>query len=137
MWTYLSNALFFVTATPAIVRAAWRLRRLAPGRRLDQLAVDMRNVETSWGGYLADPNRLEASVDRWLACWHRCRPAATKGRCLQRSLMLLDLWTRCGLRPSLQLGTVKTPHQRHFHAWVTSPDGPSSGAGRHQVIWVG
>jgi hypothetical protein len=48
------------------------------------------------------------------------------GRCLKRSLLLLDLWSRCGLSPRLHLGVRRDGERgRHQgHAWVTVASPP-------------
>lgn len=134
MLCLLDKCAFFLLAAPAVLRAWWRSRRLASDR-LDALAIDLRRVPNFRWRYLADPQRLAACADRWLRWLARRR--AAKGVCLDRSLMLLDLWSRCGLRPDLRLGAVGAEERRHFHAWVTAPGGLSSGTSRHHEIWVG
>jgi hypothetical protein len=65
---------------------------------------------------LARPEWLLATLDRLLPLL----PPWRYGRCLKRSLLLLDLWARCGLRPRLHLGVRREGEGRHdAHAWVT------------------
>jgi hypothetical protein len=65
---------------------------------------------------LAEPARLAAAVDRLLFLL----PPREYGRCLRRSLLLLDLWSRCGLAPRLYVA-FRTDHpDRRGHAWVTA-----------------
>jgi hypothetical protein len=45
-------------------------------------------------------------------------PPCGAGRCLKRSLLLLDLWSRAGLAPSLHLGVRGDGKTRGGHAWV-------------------
>jgi hypothetical protein len=113
-----AKLLFFVAALPAIVRAAgratWHERRLP----LDELVARLRAV-TPWkaGRRLADPHWLLASLDRLLPLL----PPWRYGRCLRRSLLLLDLWSRCGLSTSLHLGVRGADEGRYEgHAWVTA-----------------
>ena len=51
-------------------------------------------------------------------------PPPGMGRCLKRSLLLLDLWSRCGIEPVLHLGIKRNGDVRLFHAWVTSAGRP-------------
>lgn len=137
MLALIDKCMFFLLTAPAVVRAAWRLRRLESRQRLDVLVDEMRRVPRFRLGYFMAPQRLAACTDRWLALWGKWvvrKPY--RGRCLDRSLLLLDLWTRCGLRPNLHLGSVKSAEERQFHAWVSVPDGPSSGASPHREIWA-
>ena len=104
------------------------------------------------GAAIADEGADRASevvqlVDRVL---RRCRlletaallkllPPHRFGRCLKRSCLLLDLWSRCGLRPRLHIGTLKEGEERRFHAWVSVP---GSAAGNsvesgYSEIWSG
>lgn len=131
---FIDKVLFFWLAAPLVLRAWWRSRRLADGR-LDDLALGLRRVPELRWRYLADPQRLAACADRWLR-W-LARRSASGGHCLDHALMLLDLWSRCGLRPDLRLGVVGADGRRHFHAWITAPGGLSSGASRHDEIWIG
>ncbi len=91
--------LFFAVALPAVLRAAWRLQRLGRGRRLDQLADRLRHVKPFRFAMLANAAYLAGCVE---ALGHR-------RSCLARSLLLLDLWSRCGLEPRLRLGMVRSP----------------------------
>ncbi|MEO1369489.1 MAG: hypothetical protein AAFX50_20105 [Acidobacteriota bacterium] len=135
------KALFAVLATPAVWRASWRLVR-SRKRRLDVLARDMRRVPRWRLAVLAHPGHLAATVDRWL--W--ALPPWGYGRCFKRSLLLLDLWARCGLGPTLHLGARRSPPEdpasspasRDFHAWVTTGDGgPWTSSEGHLEIWRG
>ncbi len=121
------KSLFFLVALPAVLRAAWRLWRLGRGHRLDQLAESLRRVEPFRFAALGNPAYLAGCVEA----------LGRKRSCLERSLLLLDLWSRCGLEPRLHLGMARADDARHFHAWVTagrpSPDPPA----RHREIWSG
>ena len=138
----LNNIGFFLIALPAVLRAAWRLRRLASRRRLDQLVDELRRVPRFRHRRLMDPQRLAACADRWVTLrsmtfgspWLGKSP---QGPCYQRSLLLLDLWARCGLHPELQLGAVQHRQGRHLHAWVTTEGGPACGVSAHAVVWTG
>jgi hypothetical protein len=66
---------------------------------------------------LGDPGRLLAAVDRlgpYLPPWRI-------GWCLKRSLLLLDLWARCGLAPRLHVATRRGDDGRlEGHAWISA-----------------
>jgi hypothetical protein len=109
---------FLLLVLPPIARAAarvcWYERRLP----LEELAARLRAVP-AWaaGAAAADPYWLLASVDRLLPLL----PPWRYGRCMRRSLLLLDLWARCGLRPRLHLGVRRAEEERYAsHAWVTT-----------------
>jgi len=118
-----------VLALPLIARAACRCvfweRRLP----LDELVERLRRTQPLRLRVIARPEWLLASLDRLLPLL----PPWRYGRCLKRSLLLLDLWSRCGLRPRLHLGVRREGEGRHQgHAWVTveaqqgaAPGGPS------------
>ena len=63
-------------------------------------------------------------------------PPRRFGPCLKRSLLLLDLWSRCGLDPRIHIGTLKHEEERRFHAWVSVPgsDTPAEPSG-YAEIW--
>ena len=158
-----AKVLFFLAATPAVLRAAWRLHRRRR-QRIDTLAPELRRTGRLRWAYLRRPGYLAATAERWLPFL----PTRSYGRCLRRSLLLLDLWSRCGLDPTLHLGTTAgasiTPGgageggdleggaagaepgaagrrfhaDRRFHAWVTTgPAGPRTSADGHEEIWRG
>ncbi|MEM6795283.1 MAG: lasso peptide biosynthesis B2 protein [Acidobacteriota bacterium] len=133
--TRLLQGLFGLGALPAVARASCRLFRHRQ-ESLDQLAVRMRSVRT-WSA--RSPRRRRpralAAVVRRLESW---LPPWGYGRCFKRSMLLLDLWSRCGLEPTLHLGTRRDRTDRLFHAWVTtSGDGPRTPDGGHEEIWSG
>ncbi|MEO1086191.1 MAG: lasso peptide biosynthesis protein [Acidobacteriota bacterium] len=138
---FLGKACFAILATPAVWRASWRLVRHRK-RRVDALADALRRAPRWRSGALDHPGHLAAMVDRWL--W--ALPPWGYGRCFKRSLLLLDLWARCGLAPSLHLGArrpptedpASAPGRRDFHAWVTTGDGgPWTSSDGHLEIWRG
>ena len=113
---------FAVAALPAVVRAAvrcgWWERRLP----LDGLVERLRSTPRFSSAALAHPEWLLAIVDRLLPLL----PPWRYGRCLKRSLLLLDLWSRCGLRPALHLGVRRADEGvREGHAWVTAEEAAS------------
>ena len=112
-----AKAVFFLLALPAVARAAARLAWLERRLPLEELVTRLRAARSFRISTLARPEWLLATVDRLLFLL----PPWRYGRCLKRSLLLLDLWSRCGLRPRLHLGVRRDGEQgRHQgHAWVT------------------
>ena len=113
----LARAGFFVLVLPAVVRAALRVAWLQRRLPLDDLAVRLRATPPFLLPVLRHPEWLLATLDRLLSLL----PPRGYGRCLKRSLLLLDLWSRCGLRPRLHLAapTARAAGKREGHAWVT------------------
>lgn len=111
------KAAFFLLALPAVARAAARLTWLERRLPLEDLVARLRATRPFAIAALVRPEWLLATVDRLLFLL----PPWRYGRCLKRSLLLLDLWSRCGLRPRLHLGVRRGGEQgRHQgHAWVT------------------
>ena len=127
--------LFFVLASPVVWRAAWRLHQRRE-ERFDVLAEEMRRVDRPINGFLRRPGYLAAAAERWLPM---VKPRGY-GHCFGHCLLLLDLWSRCGLEPLLHLGTldVETMGEREFHAWITTEaEGPRTSDGGHREIWRG
>jgi hypothetical protein len=115
---------FFLLALPVIVRAASRCARWERRLPLDELAPRLRDTARFASPRLANPPWLLASLDRVLPLL----PPWRYGPCLKRSLLLLDLWSRCGLHPRLHLGVRRAGESRHEgHAWVTVEDGAFDG----------
>lgn len=122
---------FAVVALPIVLRACWRLWRLDRGHaRLDELAQAMSRVAPLRAGWLRRPRLLAGCVDRLGSVL----PPYGYGRCLKRSLLLLDLWGRCELEPSFHLGVRREGPERRFHAWLELE--PSPETRRHQVLWT-
>ncbi|MCG8457855.1 MAG: hypothetical protein MI919_16385, partial [Holophagales bacterium] len=96
-----AKVLFFLAATPAVLRAAWKIHRRRR-QRIDSLAPELRSAGGLRWAYLRRPGYLAATAELWLPFL----PTRSYGRCLLRSLLLLDLWSRCGLDPTLHLGTA-------------------------------
>lgn len=113
----LARAGFFALALPAVMRASVRTAWLQSRLPLDELAVRLRSAPRFALPLLARPDWLLASLDRLLPLL----PPRGYGRCLKRSLLLLDLWSRCGLRPRLHLAApvARAAGRREGHAWVT------------------
>ncbi len=125
-----AKAVFFLAALPAVLRAARRLARLNRRYGLQELADRLRAVEPWERSYLANPRYLDASVSRLV----KVLPPRGFGPCIKRSLLLLDLWSRCGLEPRIHIGTQKRDGEHHFHAWVTVPGRPKP-ASEYAEIW--
>ncbi|HXT19943.1 MAG TPA: lasso peptide biosynthesis protein [Thermoanaerobaculia bacterium] len=113
----LARAAFFVLALPAVVRAALRVTVLARRLPLDELVARLRGAPPFVVRPLLRPEWLLASLDRLL----HALPPYRYGRCLKRSLLLLDLWARCGLHPRLHLAAplARAGGRYEGHAWVT------------------
>lgn len=112
------RALFLVVAGPRVVASALRVARLARRLPIRDLPDRLRRVPPS-----AAPLRRPAWLDGVALRLLPLLPPRGHGRCLKRSLLLLDLWSRCGLEPRLHLG-VRAPGQDPLqaHAWVTTGD---------------
>lgn len=129
---------FALVAWPLVVRAALRARRHVGRLPLDEAVERLRSVPPlpSW---LRRPRPLAALSDRLLPFL----PPYGYGPCYRRSLLLLDLWGRCGLEPTLHLGvqpgqgaSLTAPaSERELHAWVTA--GTLSTPSDHEEIWSG
>jgi Transglutaminase-like superfamily len=112
-----------VHAVVSILRAAIRVAWLEPQTTLPELVARLRNAPTTTSP-LRSPFLIDPSLSlRLLEAMLPILPPFGVGRCLKRSLLLLDLWSRAGLAPSLHLG-VRTLDSgagcgdRGGHAWV-------------------
>jgi hypothetical protein len=113
-------------AVPLVLVTSLRVARGFPRSDLTRL-VDRLRRGRSFRGPLRDPLAHARAVGRLLPhLWPR-----DMGPCLKRSLILVHLWSRCGLEPRLHLGTYwDAEGRRAFHAWLTAPDGaPLPGGG--------
>ena len=119
----LARAVFLLAALPALLRASARAARWESRLTLERLAPRLRAVAPFRSRRLRErPEWLLASLDRLLPLL----PPRRYGACLRRSLLLLDLWSRCGLEVRLHLGVRRSGESAHeAHAWVTAsqPDG--------------
>lgn len=101
----------------AVLRAALRVGWLEPRTNLDELVSrlrDRRPERLSWD------LRLASGVAERLLPF---LPPYGAGRCVKRSLLLLDLWSRAGLEPRLHLGirgNRLSGRRSGGHLWVTS-----------------
>lgn len=102
---------------PLVVGSAIRLN-LAHGRPLDQLAATLRNVPL-----LPRPLRRPAHLMAGLEALLRWLPPRGMRSCLKRSLLQLDLLSRCGQRPRLHVG-ARSGAPGDGHAWVTVDGDP-------------
>ena len=121
---------------PAVVAASFRARRLYRGLPLDQACralIEVRPLPLP----LRDPVGCLQLVNRLL----QVLPPRGLRPCLKRSLLLLDLWSRCGLAPRLHLGVRHSADRREGHAWVTvagRPDLSASPPGYTEAfVWEG
>ena len=94
----------------ASVRISWLCRRLP----LDQLVERIRRVPVLPESF-RKPEVFQEVVNRW---YGRLPPRNLRS-CLKRSYLLLDLWTRCGLRPEFHLGVRTVAGAKNGHAWLT------------------
>jgi transglutaminase superfamily protein len=117
------RVVFALLALPAIARAVIRLVWLERRLPLETLVTRMRTTGRFRLAVLARPEWLLATVDRLLPLL----PPRRYGLCLKRSLLLLDLWSRCGLCPRFHLGVRREGEQGRYqgHAWV-SVDGAAA-----------
>ncbi len=125
----MSKKFFFLLALPSVLRAAWRVRRLEPGCSLPELVDRLRRVKPWRFAILNHLEYLEGSAARLAALL----PLRRLGPCMRRSLVLLDLWSRCGLDPRFHLGVATDGDDHCLHAWVTSRH--RSGPSGHFEIW--
>jgi Transglutaminase-like superfamily len=123
------KGLFFVCAVPAVVRAARRLRHCSGEKDLEKLANAMRHA-APLPSFLRNPLFLAGTVDRLI----KVLPPANFGPCLKKSLILLDLWTGCGLEPKLHLGAAIAGQTFDFHAWISAGD-LHHGRRTHVELW--
>ena len=121
---------------PAVLAASFRARRLYGGLPLDQACQALIEVQPL-PVPLRDPTGCIRLVNRLL----RVLPPRGLRPCLKRSLLLLDLWSRCGLAPRLHLGVRRSADRREGHAWVTvagRPDLSASEQGYTEAfLWEG
>jgi len=123
------KAIFLLLALPSVIRAAWRVRRLEPGSELPELVDRLRRVQPWRFALLNQPAYLAGCVGRVAMLL----PMRGLGPCMRRSLILLDLWSRCGVNPRFHLGMAEGGADRRLHAWVTDRQQPVVSG--HAEIW--
>jgi hypothetical protein len=99
----------------AIARAAVRVSFYHRRRALLELIACLRTTPRGW---YCDPRLDVAVLERLLPVL----PPFGAGRCIKRSLFLLDLWSRAGLAPSFHLGLRGSEQNRAGHAWVSTKE---------------
>jgi hypothetical protein len=107
-----SRPLAALRSLAAVARAAVRVG-FHEKRSLPDLVMQLRATPRDHG---CDPLLSLAVLERLLPFL----PPYGAGRCVKRSLFLLDLWSRAGLAPSLHLGLRAGAGNRGGHAWVTT-----------------
>ena len=116
----------------ASLRTWWLYRRLPLDEACNALAQGRRLPRP-----LRDPDGYSRVVNRLI----RWLPPYNLGPCIKRSLLLLDLWSRCGLEPRFHLGVRTKDEQRDGHAWVTVDGRPDLSAGEEDYaeafVWDG
>ncbi len=121
---------------PAVVTASIRTWWLYPRLPLDQACRTLVKVQPL-PAPLRDPAGYLRLVNRLL----RVLPPQGLGPCVKRSLLLLDLWSRCGLAPRLHLGVRRSEDRREGHAWITVEGRPDLWAGEtgytEAFVWEG
>ena len=113
----MAKAAFATAAAPFVWSAARRVARLESQLDLERLVEELRRAgRVRLPGSIENPAWLDATVARLLPFL----PPRRLGPCLRRSLIVCELWSRCGLSPRLHLG-VKVPLiTAEAHAWVTA-----------------
>lgn len=113
----LSKAAFFLAAAPFVWASARRVTALEARLDLEQLMERLRRAEAgALPRALTNPAWLDGTVARLLPLL----PPRRLGPCLRRSLVVSELWSRCGLAPRLHVG-VKTPLAvPEAHSWITA-----------------
>jgi hypothetical protein len=107
------NPLSVLRSLATVLRAAARVSVLQRRRSLPGLVASLRATpERSF----CDPRLDLAVLERLLPLL----PPYGAGRCVKRSLLLLDLWSRAGLVPTFHLGLRGEGADRGGHAWITT-----------------
>jgi hypothetical protein len=107
------NPLSVLRSLATIVRAAVRVSFLQRRRSLPGLVESLRATP---GRGFCDPRLELAVLERLLPVL----PPYGAGRCVKRSLFLLDLWSRARLAPTFHLGLRGAGADRGGHAWITT-----------------
>jgi hypothetical protein len=108
---------FILLAAPLVLVTGWRVARLEATLSFGELIAALRaRGAHPLPGWLANPAGLAETVEKLLAVL----PPQRCGVCLRRALVLLDLWSCCGLEPKLHLGFRLQAPERDGHAWLTA-----------------
>jgi len=99
----------------AIARAVARVS-FYQRRSLPEIVSHLRSTPKE---AFCDPRLALAVLERLLPVL----PPFGTGRCVKRSLFLLDLWSRASLAPSFHLGLRRAAGDRGGHAWITTREG--------------
>jgi hypothetical protein len=111
------KAVFAIRAVPLVAVTAWRVARLERRLGFGDLLAELRaRGRRPLPARLARPEWLAGTVERLLFAL----PPRRCGPCLRRGLILLELWSRCGLEPKLHLGFDLRAPERHGHAWLSA-----------------
>jgi hypothetical protein len=110
-----SHPLDALRSLAAVARAAVRVSFHERRRDLPDLVTRLRSTPRDPA---CDPLLSLAVLERLLPLL----PPYGAGRCVKRSLFLLDLWSRAGLAPSLHLGLRGAAGDRGGHAWITTSE---------------
>jgi len=119
----MKRLVFFLAVFPWVVVAACRVAWIFPHFPLDETVGKLRNTRVGIPGILRNPQWLRSVVSRLLPLL----PPPGAGRCLRRSLMLLDLWSRCGMSPIFFMGIRPGEERPSGHAWVVTDEIPARG----------
>ena len=101
-------------STVFVLRAALRVLWHEPRTDLPELVARLKDAPPSRVGF--DLTLADGIVERLLPLL----PPWGAGRCLKRSLLQLDLWSRANRTPRLHLGLLEAAHGREGHVWVTT-----------------
>jgi hypothetical protein len=116
----------------AVARAAARVTIAERRLGLEAAAVSLRR--TALRRPRAEADALLSAVDDLLPY---LPPRRRLGACYKRSLLLLDLWSRCGLEPRLHLGVrVDADGNAEAHAWVSTTETTDAGLDFVEVLEV-
>lgn len=104
-----------------VVRAAARVVWYEPRCDLRELVERLRTTPPP--RWCFDASLADGIIERLLPVL----PPWGAGRCVKRSLVQLDVWSRAGRSPRLHLGLFEGAHTRAGHVWVSTdgaiPDG--------------
>jgi hypothetical protein len=114
-----SRRLALLVAIPFVLRAACRVLWLARRHGVAELAARLRAAPRFHLAPLARPELWRAAVGRLAPLL----AARGRGACYAQSLLLLDLWARCGLAPRLHLSYHGDEGGVVGHAWVSAASG--------------